>query len=241
MSLRRCSNCSFWNYITNKYCKACFTEFNDAKYLQSILTERCRKRPLGKKTRKNNYLANFKAIDQKSIKRVFGFINECQQLIPYQFNPYYNIPEIVSYICLQYYYIASYVLIKSPCRIGSREYEKVVNEHKDIRESVVVTIPHKVKGQGIFVYAIVRQNVELNDTLPIEIKRNLRSKLGAFCTPDHLMVVKDVPKTRCDKTLRRILSKIACKEFINLCDATTPKNHDTIHQLIAQRNNMKDK
>ena len=45
------------------------------------------------------------------------------------------------------------VLNVSGHRLGSGEIENVVVEHADIA-TAVVGIPHDIKGQGIFVYAI---------------------------------------------------------------------------------------
>ena len=117
----------------------------------------------------------------------------------------------------------------------------MVVEHPDIAEAAVVGMPHDIKGQAIFVYAIATESAEINEDLSNAIKQNIRSKLGAFCSPEYIMVVKSVPKTRSGKIMRRILRKVACKEFDNLGDVTTLANPDIVKQLIDQRKALPNK
>jgi len=143
-----------------------------------------------------------------------------------------------------YYWITGRVddvLNVSGHRLGSGEIENVVVEHPDIAEAAVVGIPHDVKGQAIFVYAIATSQAQINKELTDAIKQNIRSKLGAFCSPEYIMVVKAVPKTRSGKIMRRILRKVACKDFSNLGDVTTLANPDVVQQLIDQRNSLPEK
>ena len=53
------------------------------------------------------------------------------------------------------------------------------------------------------------------------------------------MVVKSVPQTRSGKIMRRILRKVAAKDFSNLGDVTTLANPDVVQQLIDQRKSLK--
>merc|ERR1719219_28979 len=120
-------------------------------------------------------------------------------------------------------------------RLGSGEIENVVVEHPDIAEAACVGIPDDVKGQAIFVYAICTANAKVTDELKDEIKQNIRQKLGAFCTPKYIMVVKNVPKTRSGKIMRRILRKVACEQYDNLGDVTTLADPSVVKQMIEQR------
>eukprot|EP00483_Globobulimina_turgida_P004906 UN04915 len=126
-------------------------------------------------------------------------------------------------------------------RIGSGEIENVVVEHPDITEAAVVAIPHAIKFQAIFVYAIATAKAEINNELKNEIRENIRDKLGKIFTPEYIMVVKAVPKTRSGKIMRRILRKVACQEFSNLGDVTTLANPDVVRQIIDQRKALPQK
>ena len=120
-------------------------------------------------------------------------------------------------------------------RLGSGEIENVVVEHPDIAEAACVGIPDEVKGQAIFVYAIATATAQITEELKQQIKLNIRTKLGAFCTPKHVMVVQNVPKTRSGKIMRRILRKVACEEYDNLGDVTTLADPSVVDTMIKQR------
>jgi len=120
-------------------------------------------------------------------------------------------------------------------RLGSGEIENVVVEHPDIAEAACVGIPDELKGQAIFVYAIATASAQITDELKNEIKNNIRAKLGAFCTPKHILVVKNVPKTRSGKIMRRILRKVACRQFDNLGDVTTLADPSVVDEIIEKR------
>ena len=51
-------------------------------------------------------LEESKLADQKSRDLVFGFIKEAQRLFP--IDTYYNIPALITHVCLVYYYIKEY-------------------------------------------------------------------------------------------------------------------------------------
>ena len=108
----------------------------------------------------------------------------------------------------------------------------------------MVGIPHKIKGQSIFIYAIMKtkhDNISLNNKNKIktEIVVNIKHKLGGIFKPEYIMLVSGVPKTRSGKIMRRILRKIACKEYENLGDITTLQDPQLVKQLINQRKQIK--
>ena len=51
-------------------------------------------------------LESAKKADQKSNHLIFGFVREAQQLLPVE--TYYNIPELISHICLVYYFLMDF-------------------------------------------------------------------------------------------------------------------------------------
>eukprot|EP01084_Bolivina_argentea_P212787 361624_1 len=52
-----------------------------------------------------HFISNYNSIDQKSKDIVFGYINRMQTMFPMD-NTYYNIPSIIPYLCLNYYFDA---------------------------------------------------------------------------------------------------------------------------------------
>lgn len=54
-----------------------------------------------------------------------------------------------------------------------------------------------------------------------EILEVVTSEIGPIAKPDKIQIVPGLPKTRSGKIMRRILRKIAAKEFDNFGDIST--------------------
>tara|TARA_B100001989_G_scaffold234305_1_gene194786 strand:+ start:383 stop:2323 length:1941 start_codon:yes stop_codon:yes gene_type:complete len=128
------------------------------------------------------------------------------------------------------------VLNVSGHRMGTAEIEEAINQHPDIAESAVVGFAHEIKGQGIFAYVTPRQscNKSENDLKP-EIIQLVRKIIGPIATPDIVLFAPALPKTRSGKIMRRILRKIAAKEFEELGDTSTLADPSVVVELIEKR------
>ncbi len=109
-------------------------------------------------------------------------------------------------------------------RIGTAEVENAINAHPRVIESAVVGYPHEIKGQGIYAYLICSGDSELDDTVRNEVIEVVRREIGPIAKPDKIQFVPALPKTRSGKIMRRILRKIAAKEFDQLGDVSTLLN-----------------
>ncbi len=96
-------------------------------------------------------------------------------------------------------------------RIGPAEYETILNEHKNVKESAVVGIPDELKG-NVAVAFVTLKNEITNETLINELKKELFNsiieKLGKPFSLKEIYIIKDIPKTRNAKIMRRILRDI---------------------------------
>lgn len=106
-------------------------------------------------------------------------------------------------------------------RIGTAEVESAINLHPDIVESAVVGFPHDIKGQGIYAYVISTKEHNDIEILRKEILAVVAKEIGPIAKPDKIQVVKGLPKTRSGKIMRRILRKIAERDFSNFGDTST--------------------
>jgi acetyl-CoA synthetase len=104
------------------------------------------------------------------------------------------------------------VLNISGHRLGTAEIEAALNVHEAVAESAVVGAPHDIKGQGIHAYVILKQGEVASDELTASLHANIRHTIGAIATPERILYVHDLPKTRSGKIMRRILRKIASGE-----------------------------
>ncbi|MEM0940613.1 MAG: acetate--CoA ligase [Bacteroidota bacterium] len=117
-------------------------------------------------------------------------------------------------------------------RMGTAEVENAINEHPKVVESAVVGFPHKVKGQGIYAYAICDLEGRTEENLKNEIMDTVRKIIGPIAKPDVVQIVPGLPKTRSGKIMRRILRKVASKELSNLGDTSTLLNPEVVEKIM---------
>ncbi len=118
-------------------------------------------------------------------------------------------------------------------RLGTAEVESALVAHEDVAEAAVVGYPHEIKGQGIFAYVILGPDgEERHEELVGAMKEQVRHVIGPVATPDIVMIVPGLPKTRSGKIMRRILRKIAAGEYTGLGDVSTLADPSVVEKLI---------
>jgi|EP00161_Ancyromonas_sigmoides_P005279 acetyl-CoA synthetase len=136
-----------------------------------------------------------------------------------------------------YYWITGRVddvLNVSGHRIGTAEIESALVAHASCAEAAVVGIPHDVKGQAIFAYCTLAEGCEDPTAAAAALRQEVRSVIGPFATPDHVVVTPGLPKTRSGKIMRRLLRKIASRESSpeQLGDTSTLADESVVQVLI---------
>lgn len=120
-------------------------------------------------------------------------------------------------------------------RLGTAEIESVINAHPDVVESVVVGVPHDIKGQAIYTFVTLKDGIAPSDRLRQDVIKWVRDKISPIAKPDHLQWATALPKTRSGKIMRRILRKIAAKEEASIGDTSTLADSSVIEILIRDR------
>jgi acetyl-CoA synthetase len=127
------------------------------------------------------------------------------------------------------------VLNVSGHRLGTAEVESSLAAHEKVAEAAVVGYPHDIKGQGIYAYVTLMIGVEQSEELRAELIAWVRKDIGAIASPDIVQFASALPKTRSGKIMRRILRKIAEKEFHALGDISTLSDPAVVEYLIRTR------
>jgi acetyl-CoA synthetase len=120
-------------------------------------------------------------------------------------------------------------------RLGTAEVESSLVAHEMVAEAAVVGFPHDIKGQGIYAYVTLMIGVEHSEDLRAELIAWVRKDIGAIASPDIIHFAPGLPKTRSGKIMRRILRKIAEKEFHTLGDISTLADPAVVEDLIRNR------
>ncbi len=130
------------------------------------------------------------------------------------------------------------VLNVSGHRLGTAEIESALMLHPEVAEAAVVGVPHDIKGVGIYAYVILYKDHELTTEFVESIKDVVRKEIGRFASPDTIHITKSLPKTRSGKVMRRILRKIASKEYEGLGDISTLSDPSVVEVLIREHKTM---
>jgi acetyl-CoA synthetase len=90
-------------------------------------------------------------------------------------------------------------------RISHAEVESAAVSHPKVAEAAVIGEPDEVKGEKIVAFIILKEGVVEEESLKKDISTHVRKVLGPVAYPDKVYFVKDVPKTRSGKIMRRVI------------------------------------
>ncbi|GCB79040.1 hypothetical protein scyTo_0017827 [Scyliorhinus torazame] len=126
-------------------------------------------------------------------------------------------------------------------RLGTAEIENALSEHPDVPETAVIGYPHDIKGEAAFAFVVLKDSCTISELLIAkDLKSIVASKIAKYAIPDHILVVKRLPKTRSGKIMRRVLKKIARNETSNLGDLSTLDDPQIITEIIAAYKKYKE-
>jgi len=118
-------------------------------------------------------------------------------------------------------------------RLGTAEIESALVSHHSCAEAAIVAVPHDVKGQAIFAYCVLRNGYEPSPRLVDELIITVRTKISPIATPERIVIIPGLPKTRSGKIMRRLLRKIAANEEESLGDISTLADASVVAEIIT--------
>jgi acetyl-CoA synthetase len=118
-------------------------------------------------------------------------------------------------------------------RIGSAEVESVLVENMHVAEAAAVGIKDPIKGSAINVFVTLRESVRPSEELIGILQEMVTSNIGRFAKPDRVFFIRDLPKTRSGKIMRRVLRDIA--EGSELGDLSTLVDQSVVTDLLNTR------
>jgi acetyl-CoA synthetase len=83
--------------------------------------------------------------------------------------------------------------------------------------------------------------IEPTEDLRKELVAWVRKEIGPIASPDQIQFAPGLPKTRSGKIMRRILRKIAEDEPSALGDTSTLADPAVVDDLVAHRQNRREK
>ncbi len=90
-------------------------------------------------------------------------------------------------------------------RVGPAEVESALVSHAAVSEAAAIGVPHEVKGEVVVCFAVLKPGVEGSEELRGVLIAAVTEQLGKALRPEHIFFVRDLPKTRSAKIMRRVI------------------------------------
>jgi acetyl-CoA synthetase len=119
-------------------------------------------------------------------------------------------------------------------RIGTMEVESALVSHEDVAEAAVVPMPHEIKGQGLYAFVILKEDVQKQESLKNLLRAHVTKEIGPIAKPDKIQFADALPKTRSGKIMRRILKVVASGKD-DCGDTTTLADPSVVDRLLKER------
>ncbi len=131
------------------------------------------------------------------------------------------------------------VLNVSGHRLGTAEIESALVSHPLVAEAAVVGFPHEVKGEGVYAFVVLKQDVQLEKGLAEELRGHVSKEISPIARPDKIQFATGLPKTRSGKIMRRILRQIARGQTDDLGDTSTLADPSIVSALVEGAKDLK--
>jgi acetyl-CoA synthetase len=118
-------------------------------------------------------------------------------------------------------------------RLGPAEVESVLVEHPAVIESAAIGIPDAAKGQALVCFCVLRPGETERPGLAEELKAMLAARLGKPLRPTAIEFVRELPKTRNAKVMRRVIRSVYLREDPG--DLSSLENPQAVEEIRTVR------
>ena len=114
-------------------------------------------------------------------------------------------------------------------RLGTKEIESAALVCEEVAEAAVVPVNHEIKGKEPDLYIALKPGLEASDALAQKISDTISTEIGKIAKPRKVWIVKDMPKTRSGKIMRRVLAALSNEQDTG--DVTTLANPEIVEEI----------
>jgi len=119
-------------------------------------------------------------------------------------------------------------------RLGTKEIESAALTVPEVAEAAVVPVAHEIKGREPDLYVALKPGFTASKELEKKISDAISTEIGKIAKPRRVWIVKDMPKTRSGKIMRRVLGAISNKKDVG--DVTTLANPEIVEEIRKMAN-----
>jgi acetyl-CoA synthetase len=118
-------------------------------------------------------------------------------------------------------------------RLGPAEVESVLVEHAAVIEAAAIGIPDPTRGQALVCFCVLRPGHDARPELADALKAIVAGRLGKPLRPEAIEFVKELPKTRNAKVMRRVIRSAYLGEDPG--DLSSLENPQAVEEIQAVR------
>ena len=125
-------------------------------------------------------------------------------------------------------------------RVGPAEVESAATAHPAVQEAAAIGVPHPLKGEAVALFCVPRQEPgddAATATLAREIAAGVAARLGAALRPERVVIVRELPRTRNAKIMRRVIR--AAYLGLPIGDTTALENPGAVDAIAAARDSLR--
>jgi acetyl-CoA synthetase len=116
-------------------------------------------------------------------------------------------------------------------RIGTVELESALVSHPAVSEAAVMGKEDALKGEVPVAFVTLRSGFMPSDDLRADLVKHIRNTIGPIATPDAIVIVNKLPKTRSGKIMRRLLKAVLAGAALG--DVSTLEDEGSVDEIKA--------
>ncbi len=124
-------------------------------------------------------------------------------------------------------------------RIGTVELESALVSHPAVSEAAVMGKEDALKGEVPVAFVTLRSGFTPSDELEAELIKHIRNTIGPIATPDAVIIVNKLPKTRSGKIMRRLLKAVLVETPLG--DMSTLEDEGSIEDIRATYHDIRNR
>lgn len=118
-------------------------------------------------------------------------------------------------------------------RLGPAEVESALVRHPAVQECAAIGIPDEVKGEAVVCFTILKPGSVPSEDLRSALKASVADELGKPLAPKEIVFVKDLPRTRNAKIMRRVVRAVYLRQDPG--DLSALENPAAVEEIKAMR------
>ena len=114
-------------------------------------------------------------------------------------------------------------------RLGTKELESAAITVDEVAEAAAVPVVDEVRGKIVEMYISLKPGVAADAGIDKKVSEAIVREIGAIARPKNVWIVKDMPKTRSGKIMRRVIASIS--NFTDVGDVMTLANPEIVEDI----------